>query len=46
MVGQLALPYRDERASYDLVGTPHRLDQSDQDGFPQQAASRPLSEAV
>ena len=33
-------PYRGERASYDLVGTPHRLDQSDQDGFPQQAATR------
>jgi len=27
-------PYRDERASYDPVGTPHRLDESDQDGYP------------
>jgi hypothetical protein len=39
-------PYRDGRASYDPVGTPHRLDESDQDGLPQQAASGPLSEAV
>ena len=38
-------PYRDGRASYDLVGTPHRLDESDPDGFPQQAARAP-SEAV
>ena len=32
--------YRDGRASYDLVGTPHRLDESDPDGLPQQAGPR------
>src|SRR5579884_2575725 len=41
MVDAAAGPYRDERASYDLVGTPHRLDESDPDGFPQQAGWSP-----
>lgn len=39
-------PYRDERASYDLVGTPHRLDESEPDGLPQQAATGPVGGGV
>jgi hypothetical protein len=40
------VPYRDERASYDFVGTPHRLDESDPDGLIPSQLARPLSEAV
>jgi hypothetical protein len=45
MVGPAAVPYRDERASYDLVGTTHRLDESDRPAYPSKPDQAP-SEAV